>query len=78
MDSLKNVPKHPVGPSMPEFVAIKDKLAKLEDRVYSHDERFVQHQTLMDATSFNLKMTQVTINEHDEKLQERIIRPNYI
>ncbi len=62
--------KVPISPSMPEFIGVKDRLTKLEDRVYAHDERFVQHQTLLDATSFNLKMLQVTVNEHDEKLSE--------
>eukprot|EP00826_Nyctotherus_ovalis_P033950 TRINITY_DN2777_c0_g1_i2.p2 TRINITY_DN2777_c0_g1~~TRINITY_DN2777_c0_g1_i2.p2 ORF type:complete len:245 (-),score=86.16 TRINITY_DN2777_c0_g1_i2:1139-1873(-) len=58
-------------PSMPEFTALKQKVQKLEERVYSHDNKFAEHQTIIDTTNFNVQMMQMTVNEHDEKIEER-------
>lgn len=37
---------------------LKEKLNKIEERVYSHDAKFAEQQVVIDATSFNLKMLQ--------------------
>lgn len=66
----KSMPK--TVPSMPEFVALKQKLNKLEERVYSHDSKFAEQQTLLDTTNFNMKMMQMTVNTHDENIAECI------
>lgn len=57
-------------PSMPEFVTLKQKVAKLEERVYSHDAKLAEHQTVIDTTSFNMQMMHMTVNDHDEKIEE--------
>jgi len=57
-------------PSMPEFVGLRQKVTKLEERVYTHDNKFAEHQTILDTTSFNVQMMQMTVNEHDEKIEE--------
>lgn len=58
-------------PSMPEFTTLKQKVQKLEERVYSHDNKFAEHQTIIDTTNFNVQMMQMTVNDHDEKIEER-------
>jgi hypothetical protein len=60
-------------PSMPEFAILKQKVAKLEERVYNHDAKLAEHQTVLDTTNFNVQMMQITVNEHDEKIEECIL-----
>ena len=52
-----------------DITNLKDKLTKVEERVYSHDEKFASQQTLIDSTSCNLKMISFTVNEHEQKLE---------
>ncbi len=52
------------------MTGLKEKLNKIETRVYQHDERLGEHQTLIDTTSFNLKLAQTTLIEHEEKLAD--------
>ncbi len=66
----------PAGPSMPDFNQMKEKMKKIEERVYLHDSKFGDMQTLVDSTSFNLKMLQITVDGHQERLDERkLLRP---
>ena len=56
---------------MPEFVGLRQKLEKLEERVYNHDKQFAEQQTLIDTTSFNVQMIKMTVNDHEAKIEER-------
>ena len=57
---------------MPEFIGLKDKLAKLEERVYAHDTQFAEQQTVIDTTNFNMQMLKMTVDDHEKRLTERI------
>ncbi len=46
-----------------EMSDIKEKLKKLEERIYTHDEKFAQQQVDIDTTSCNLKMQLMGNNE---------------
>lgn len=57
---------------MPEFLDLKEKLEKLEERVTSHDNRFTEHETIMDNTNNNMQMIQTTVSDHGEKIESCI------
>lgn len=60
---------------------LKEKIKKIEERVYIHDSKFADHQLMIDSTSVSLQMHQMIPHEASnnqeqnnnvEKLQEEL------
>jgi hypothetical protein len=52
--------------SVLDFNDLKEKIKKIEERVYSHDEKFSEHQAVIDTTICNLKMQLMPLGENPQ------------
>lgn len=70
-----------MGASSSDSNELKEKIKKIEERVYSHDAKFADQQLMIDSTSVNLQMHQMIPHEASnnqeqnnnvDKLQEEL------